>query len=82
MTQGSPARNVSAFASPVLLVHGDADQNVGVSHSREMESELRNAGKDVRFIEFENVAHSINDSGKRVRMLTEIDAFLTRNLAP
>ena len=82
VTQGSPARNVAAFASPVFLVHGDADQNVGVEHSREMETELRKAGKDVQFVEFEGVAHSIDDSAMRTRMLADIDAFLTRHLSP
>ena len=82
IVEGSPARNVSAFASPVLLVHGDADQNVYVDHSREMESELRKAGKSVEYIEFDGVAHSIDDSTMRARMLSSIDAFLTRNLNP
>lgn len=81
LTTGSPARNVDKFASPVFLIHGDLDQNVDVTQSREMEQELRKAGKPVEYIELENAAHGIDNSAYRTRMLTAIDAFLTRNLA-
>ena len=36
--QGSPLRNASKIKVPVLLVHGDIDQNVGVAQSAEMDA--------------------------------------------
>ena len=77
---GSPARNASAFQAPVLLVHGTADQNVEHSQSREMDKELRKAGKSVEYLELENATHSIDNTAYRTRMLSAIDAFLARNL--
>lgn len=79
--QGSPARNVDAFKSPVLLFHGDLDQNVDVNQSRLMHDKLKDAGKPVKYTEFENVAHSLDESTVRVDMLKQIDSFLSDNLA-
>ncbi len=80
LVTGSPARNADQFASPVLLFHGDADQNVDVTQSREMERELRKAGKSVKYVEFEDIAHGIDNSVYRAQMLSEIDSFLRTNL--
>ena len=82
LVTGSPARNSEKFASPVLLFHGDTDQNVDVTQSREMEEELRKAGKPVTLVEFENAAHGIDNSAYRARMLADIDAFFSQHLAP
>ncbi len=78
--QGSPARNVDAFKAPVLLFHGDLDLNVDVNQSRVMYDKLKDAGKPVKYTEFENVAHSLDESKVRADMLAEIDAFLSANL--
>lgn len=79
--EGSPRQNIRSFQSPVLLFHGDLDLNVDVNQSRVMEDRLKDAGKSVKYIEFENVAHSLADSKVRYEMLKEIDTFLTANLA-
>ncbi len=76
---GSPARNADKFTAPVLLFHGDLDQNVDIAQSRVMEDRLRDAGKSVKFVRFENVAHSLDESRVRYEMLKEIDGFLTAN---
>ncbi|MFC4255613.1 alpha/beta fold hydrolase [Altererythrobacter xixiisoli] len=78
--QGSPARNAERFRAPVLLVHGTTDQNVGVEQSRLMERRLKGAGRAVEYIELDRQDHYIDDDLPRIRMLTEIDAFLTRTL--
>lgn len=76
---GSPRQNVDYFKSPVLMFHGDLDQNVDVDQSRQMENRLSDAGKEVKYVEFKNVAHSLRDSKIRSDMLVEIDRFLTAN---
>ncbi|MCP5384995.1 MAG: S9 family peptidase [Sphingomonadaceae bacterium] len=78
--EGSPGRNVSAFEAPVLLFHGDLDQNVDVNQSRVMEDRLKDAGKEVKYIEFKNVAHSLDEGKVRYEMLKEIDTFLISRL--
>lgn len=78
--EGSPAENASQFKAPVLLVHGTADQNVDVGQSRLMADQLRKAGKNVDYLEFDELAHGLDDSEARKQMLVRIDAFLASAL--
>jgi len=74
--EGSPARNIDAFKAPVLMFHGDGDQNVGISESRLMASRLRAAGKSVELVEFKGLDHQLDDSDIRTQMLAKTDTFL------
>lgn len=80
VTEGSPARNAGAFQAPVLLFHGDLDQNVDVNQSRVMKSRLQEAGKPVSYVEFQDVTHSLAENKVRFQMLTAMDEFLTKSL--
>jgi dipeptidyl aminopeptidase/acylaminoacyl peptidase len=73
---GSPAQNVDRIKAPVLLFHGDLDQNVGIGESRLMDGKLRGAGKQVRFVEYKGLTHQLNDSDVRADMLGKSDNFL------
>ena len=74
--EGSPARNAAAIKAPVLLFHGDLDQNVRVGESRLMEQRLRAAGGKVDYVEFKGLDHQLDDSAARAEMLEKSDAFL------
>ncbi len=76
VAQGSPARNADAFTAPVLLFHGTRDENVNVAQSRLMQARLKERGKSVRYVEFDNRDHYIDDAEARTKMLVEIDKFL------
>lgn len=76
VVSGSPARNVEKISVPVMLVHGDYDQNVSVEQSRRMESRLRGVGKKVEYLEFKGLDHQLDDDGARTRMLTDSDKLL------
>ncbi|MBK8503389.1 MAG: prolyl oligopeptidase family serine peptidase [Saprospiraceae bacterium] len=43
---------------PFWLIHGDADQVVGVDHSREMVVKLKSLGADVHYTEYPGVNHN------------------------
>ena len=75
---GSPAQNADKIKAPVLLFHGDLDQNVYINHSKFMEDRLKNAGKAVTFVEYEGLAHSLRNSNARIDMLTKSAAFLPK----
>lgn len=77
---GSPAQNASAIKAPVLLFHGDKDQNVGVGESRLMVDRLRSAGKVVEYVEFPGLDHQLATSEARTRLLADSDAFLRKYL--
>lgn len=78
VSQGSPAQNASRITAPVMLFHGDFDQNVEIQHSKIMEDKLKDAGKIVTFIEYDGLAHSLQNSAARIDMLTKSAAFLPK----
>ena len=78
--EGSPAQNAAIIKAPVLLFHGNMDQNVGIGESRLMADKLRGAGKQVELVEFPGLNHSLVDRAARVRLLGESDAFLRRSM--
>ncbi|MGB7370652.1 alpha/beta hydrolase family protein [Erythrobacter sp.] len=73
---GSPRRHAEAFRAPVALFHGTLDLNVDVRHSRMMADALKDAGRPVEYLEFEDLQHGLRDSKARVEMLETIDRFL------
>ena len=76
VSEGSPARNAAVFKVPVLMFHGDGDQNVGIGESRLMASRLKSAGKPVELVEFKGLDHQLDDASARTTMLARSDAFL------
>uniref|UniRef100_UPI0035CB6455 alpha/beta hydrolase family protein n=1 Tax=uncultured Sphingomonas sp. TaxID=158754 RepID=UPI0035CB6455 len=78
--EGSPALNAAKITAPVLLFHGDMDQNVGIGESRTMASRLRNAGKSVELVEFKGLDHQLEDDAARTTMLDRTDTFLRAKL--
>jgi dipeptidyl aminopeptidase/acylaminoacyl peptidase len=77
---GSPAQNAARFVAPVLLFHGDIDQNVDIGESRLMASRLKAAGKAVELVEYHHLARQLDDSTVRAEMLDKMDAFLRASL--
>jgi dipeptidyl aminopeptidase/acylaminoacyl peptidase len=80
IAEASPARHADRFKAPVLLVHGDNDTNVGVSESRLMNDKLKDAGKQVRYIEFKGLTHQLDDAAARAQMLAEAEKTIRQGL--
>ncbi|WP_336977500.1 alpha/beta hydrolase family protein [Altererythrobacter fulvus] len=80
ISEGSPARNAAAFASPVLMFHGTLDQNTGVTQSRRMKDRLEEKGKWVKLVEYDGRDHFMDDAWSRTNMLVDIGKFLTDTL--
>lgn len=78
--EGSPLRQASKIRVPVLLVHGDMDQNVGVQESARMDSALRSAGTPVQFLRYKDLDHQLDDSAARKEMLTSIGMLLEKTI--
>ncbi|WP_049810784.1 alpha/beta hydrolase family protein [Sphingomonas sp. UNC305MFCol5.2] len=74
--EGSPARNAGKIKAPVLLFHGDLDENVGVGESRMMQNALKDAGAKVDYVEFKNLDHQLDSVSARKTLLGKSDAFL------
>jgi dipeptidyl aminopeptidase/acylaminoacyl peptidase len=77
---GSPDRHVDRIQAPVLLVHGDMDQNVSFSQSLKMDAALQGAGKEVEFLQYKGLDHQLDDSTARTELLTHIGQLLERTI--
>jgi dipeptidyl aminopeptidase/acylaminoacyl peptidase len=76
---GSPLRAVDKIQVPVLLVHGTADIQVDVDHSRRMARALKGADKNVELVLIEDGNHSLSRFEWRTTLLTGLEAFLAKN---
>lgn len=78
--EGSPLRHTDQIQVPVLLAHGNLDQNVRFSESQKMASALKGAGKQVEFVEYKGLSHQLNDSIARTDLLTRMGELLDRTI--
>jgi dipeptidyl aminopeptidase/acylaminoacyl peptidase len=77
---GSPLRAVERIKAPVLLVHGDADIQVSVEHSRAMARALNRADKKHELVIIKEGNHSLSRFEWRETLLTSLERFLAENL--
>ncbi|MBS1239580.1 MAG: family peptidase, partial [Proteobacteria bacterium] len=78
--EGSPARRAERITAPVMLVHGEYDEQASFKQSVIMADALKDAGKEARFLRFPVLDHSLRDSPARAQMLRETDEFLRESL--
>ncbi len=75
---GSPAQNAGKIKVPVLLFHGALDRNVPIAQSEHMARSLQKAEVPHELVTWDNLDHSLEDSGARTEMLRKSDEFLRR----
>ncbi len=78
IAEGSPARHADRFKAPVLMFHGDFDENVDVHETRLMQDRLNAAGKTNEVVIFPKLDHQLDDSAAREQMLTRSETFLRK----
>ena len=76
IAEGSPLRLAGQIKVPVLLAHGDKDNNVGVGHSLKMAEALRSNGSTVELLRYPALDHQLEDSEARRELLRKIGALL------
>jgi dipeptidyl aminopeptidase/acylaminoacyl peptidase len=77
----SPSRSAANVRIPILLLHGEDDTTVPIVQSEVMARALKVAGKSHEFIELPDEDHWMSQGVTRIRMLTELEKFLAKNLA-
>jgi dipeptidyl aminopeptidase/acylaminoacyl peptidase len=77
----SPAKHAQQVKAAVLLIHGRDDSVVLIGQSRKMERALRDAGKNVQFVELDGEDHWLSEAATRIATLEAIDTFLAQHLA-
>jgi len=78
----SPIRHVDKVTVPVLLVHGRDDTVVEVAQSRQMARALKNAGKDVTYVELQGEDHWQSVESSRLDMAKAIISFIEKHNPP
>jgi len=79
---GSPARRAKEMGAPTLLFHGDEDINVRIAQSEKMNRALKKADKEVTFIKYDEVEHSLGRNAVRIDMLDRMGEFLDTHTQP
>src|SRR5271168_2414870 len=78
----SPVLHADQIRIPVFLAHGRRDFTVSVEDSEAMEEALRNAGKPVETLYFDDDDHYLFREGDRIAFLKALEGFLAENLGP
>lgn len=78
----SPLLSADKIDAPVLLVHGDADNNSGTwkMQSERMYGALKGLGKDVRLVLLPHESHAYRASESVLHMLWETERWLAQHL--
>jgi acetyl esterase/lipase len=78
----SPIQFVSADDPPTLLIHGDADNLVPISHSQRIHAALKAAGVITEFVTIEGGTHGFGGNPDHLKRATDLMvAWFERHLA-
>ncbi|MFZ0833123.1 MAG: alpha/beta fold hydrolase [Mycobacterium sp.] len=73
----SPLRRVDDLTAPLLVVHGAHDTNVPVGESEQIVQALRDRGRPVRYLLFDDDGHGIEKRENRTVLAAAIVEWLT-----
>ncbi len=76
----SPLFMADRITKPILLLHGDADNNVPPGESYQMFAALKLLNKEVALVTFDNLAHLILEYKKRLHWMHTIIAWFDKYL--
>lgn len=79
LTSVSPINRPEKFSIPILIMHGRKDLRVPVAQSRMMADKLKQAGRDVTYIEQPLADHHFSRSEDRLEFLRAMEGFLARH---
>lgn len=80
ITQRSPVYFTDRVKKPILMIYGNQDKNVSPENSIKMIASLKERGKYVEYMEFDNEGHGISWIHNSDRMYLKIEEFLARYL--
>ena len=80
--QVSPLLHADRIEVPVLLMHGDADQRVPISHMEKMKRALERNHKYVESLTFEDEGHGLQYIKNQQKFYETLFAFLDKYLMP
>ncbi|MFZ0227543.1 alpha/beta hydrolase family protein [Mycobacterium sp.] len=78
LEQLSPLRRVDVLTAPLLVVHGANDTNVPVSESEQIVEALRQAGREVRYLLFDDDGHAIAKRENHATLAVAMTEWVSR----
>jgi len=78
----SPVKQAARIKAPVMLVFGEADRRVPLTHGKRMRDALREAGNDPVWITYAGEGHGFGMLQNRVDYAERMAAFLAKHLQP
>jgi dipeptidyl aminopeptidase/acylaminoacyl peptidase len=82
LVERSPQTYIDNITCPLLVVQGKNDPRVVEPESRDLVEHLRQIGKQVDYLVFENEGHGIQKYENRIKCYTEIAEFIKKYLKP
>jgi len=76
----SPLKHADRIVVPLLLVHGDLDQRVPVTHGKQMHEAMTDLKKDVEWIEFPDEGHGVSGPENRRIYYAAVFKLLERTI--
>jgi dipeptidyl aminopeptidase/acylaminoacyl peptidase len=77
----SPRNHAADVNIPLLMIHGDNDDQVNVEQSEAMDRALSRAGKAHEYVLVEGADHQMSRESDRTTLLTAVEKFLATHLA-
>lgn len=75
----SPLRQASKLSVPLLLAHGQRDDNVPPQGAQKLASQLRKLGKPVELVLYPQAGHSLTRPQDLADFLRRVEAFLAKH---
>jgi dipeptidyl aminopeptidase/acylaminoacyl peptidase len=82
LRERSPRTYIHQIQCPMLVIQGKNDPRVIEKESRELVEELRQKGKTVAYLMFEDEGHDVIKFGNRVRVYDTMTDFFREHLRP
>ncbi len=82
LRERSPKTHLHQLLCPLLVIQGANDPRVVERESRDLVGELRDQGKDIEYLVFEDEGHDVLKFDNRVRCYNTITEFLVQHLQP
>ncbi|MGD2158590.1 MAG: prolyl oligopeptidase family serine peptidase, partial [Anaerolineales bacterium] len=80
LLERSPRTYIEQIECPLLVIQGKNDPRVVEHESKDLVEHLRQIGKDIDYLLFEDEGHDILKHKNRVKVYNEITSYFTRNL--
>lgn len=78
--ENSPIHHIKNLKSPILIIHGDSDDNVHVQNTMEFVNELCKYNKQFEMMIYPNRNHGLYGGYTRLHLYTKITDFLEKHL--